>query len=150
MNHADRNLRNQNSEAAATRRDFLRAMAAAGAAALMANEPRLLRAESIEHPKAKADSCILLWMGGGMAAPETFDPKRYQPFEVGLPVEKVMSTFPAIDTAVDNVKISAGLPNIASIMDRATLIRSHVLPDLGHILHSRHQYHWHTGYVPPP
>ena len=34
-------------------------------------------------------------------------------------------------------------------MDRATLIRSHVLPDLGHILHSRHQYHWHTGYVPP-
>ena len=22
-------------------------------------------------------------------------------------------------------------------------------PDLGHILHSRHQYHWHTGYVPP-
>ena len=33
--------------------------------------------------------------------------------------------------------------------DRATLIRSHVLPDLGNILHSRHQYHWHTGYVPP-
>jgi hypothetical protein len=29
------------------------------------------------------------------------------------------------------------------------LIRTHVLPDLGHILHSRHQYHWHTGYVPP-
>jgi hypothetical protein len=34
-------------------------------------------------------------------------------------------------------------------MDRATLIRSAVQPDLGHILHSRHQYHWHTGYVPP-
>ncbi|MBR9804229.1 DUF1501 domain-containing protein, partial [bacterium] len=30
-----------------------------------------------------------------------------------------------------------------------TLIRSAVQPDLGHILHSRHQYHWHTGYVPP-
>src|SRR5204862_8075807 len=30
-----------------------------------------------------------------------------------------------------------------------TLVRSHVLPDLGSILHSRHQYHWHTGYVPP-
>ena len=128
-------------------------MAAAGAAALMANEPKLLRANStdaaIEHPMAKADACILLWMGGGMAAPETFDPKRYQPFEVGLPVEKVMSTFPAIDTAVDNIKICQGLEHIASVMDRATLIRSHVLPDLGHILHSRHQYHWHTGYVPP-
>jgi hypothetical protein len=24
-----------------------------------------------------------------------------------------------------------------------------VQPDLGSILHSRHQYHWHTGYVPP-
>ena len=34
-------------------------------------------------------------------------------------------------------------------MDRATLVRSHVVADLGHILHSRHQYHWHTGYVPP-
>ncbi|HEX4415596.1 MAG TPA: DUF1501 domain-containing protein [Lacipirellulaceae bacterium] len=139
--------------AASTRRDFLRAMAAASAAAMMAGEPRPLLAdpvgEKIEHPIAKADSCILLWMAGGMAAPETFDPKRYQPFEVGLPVEKVMSTFPAIDTAVDNIKISQGLENIASVMDRGTLIRSHVLPDLGHILHSRHQYHWHTGYVPP-
>ena len=34
-------------------------------------------------------------------------------------------------------------------LDRGTMIRSHVQPDLGHILHSRHQYHWHTGYVPP-
>ena len=34
-------------------------------------------------------------------------------------------------------------------MDRGTLIRSHRLADLGNILHSRHQYHWHTGYVPP-
>ena len=153
MDYTNRNVANQKSEDAATRRDFLRAMAAAGTAALMAGEPRLLRADStgaaIKQPTAKADACILLWMGGGMAAPETFDPKRYQPFEVGLPVEKVMSTFPAIDTAVDNIKISKGLEHIAGVMDRATLIRSHVLPDLGHILHSRHQYHWHTGYVPP-
>ena len=84
-----------------------------------------------------------------MASPETFDPKRYQPFEKGLPVERVMSTFPAIDTAVDNIKFTAGLENLAQVMDRGTLIRSHVQPDLGHILHSRHQYHWHTGYVPP-
>ena len=66
-----------------------------------------------------------------MAAPETFDPKRYEPFEVGLPVEKVMSTFPAIDTVVDNIKITQGLENVAQVMDRGTLIRSHVLPDLG-------------------
>jgi len=105
--------------------------------------------EKVVHPEPTADACILLWMGGGMAAPETFDPKRYLPFEVGTPVDKILSTFPAIDTAVDDIKISAGLENIASVMDRATLIRSAVQADLGHILHSRHQYHWHTGYVPP-
>jgi hypothetical protein len=66
-----------------------------------------------------------------------------------LAVENVMSTFPAIDTVVDNIKISEGLENIAKVMDRGTLIRSHYQPDLGNILHSRHQYHWHTGYVPP-
>jgi len=134
------------------RREFLTQLAAASAAAWMADEPRLLCAsddESLEHPKPTADACVLLWMAGGMAAPETFDPKRYHPFEVGTPVEKVMSTFPAIDTAVDQIKICQGLEHIAGVMDRATLIRSHVLPDLGHILHSRHQYHWHTGYVPP-
>ena len=131
------------------RRDFLKQLAAASTAALMAGEAPLLAAEKIEHPRPTADACILLWMAGGMAAPEMFDPKTYHPFEVGTPVEKVMSTFPAIDTAVDNIKICAGLENIAGVMDRATLIRSHVLPDLGHILHSRHQYHWHTGYVPP-
>jgi hypothetical protein len=34
-------------------------------------------------------------------------------------------------------------------MDRATLIRSYKAGDLGFILHSRHQYQWHTGYAPP-
>ncbi|MCO6456445.1 MAG: DUF1501 domain-containing protein [Pirellulaceae bacterium] len=134
------------------RRDFLKQLAAAGAATLLAREPRLLTAAEggvTEHPRATADSCILLWMGGGMAAPDTFDPKRYVPFEVGVPVANVESTFPAIDTVVDNIKITQGLENVAQVMDRATLIRSHVLPDLGSILHSRHQYHWHTGYVPP-
>ncbi len=137
------------------RRQFLAQLTAASTAALMAGEPRLLAAddkqekEDLVQPRPTADACIVLWMGGGMAAPDTFDPKKYVPFEVGLPVEQVESTFPAIDTAVDNIKITQGLENVAQVMDRATLIRSHVLPDLGHILHSRHQYHWHTGYVPP-
>src|SRR5688572_18445757 len=88
------------------RRMFLKQLAAASAAAMMAGEPRLLSAaesgEKVAHPPAKADACILLWMGGGMAAPDTFDPKKYVPFEVGLPVGKVESTFPAIDTVVDD------------------------------------------------
>jgi hypothetical protein len=133
-----------------SRRDFLQQMSAAALATLSMGEPRSSRAaEPVKHPQPTADTCILLWMAGGMAAPETFDPKRYTPFEVGVPSEKILCTFPAIDTAVDNIKISQGLEKIAQVMDRATLIRSHVVADLGHILHSRHQYHWHTGYVPP-
>lgn len=132
------------------RRDFLKALSASSAAALMSGAPRALFGEEpVIHPRPTADCCILLWMGGGMAAPETWDPKRYLPFEIGLPVEKILSTFPAIDTAADGIRISQGLEEIAQVMDRATLIRSHVQPDLGTILHSRHQYHWHTGYVPP-
>ncbi len=30
-----------------------------------------------------ADTVIVLWMAGGMAHTETFDPKRYTPFEQG-------------------------------------------------------------------
>ncbi len=132
------------------RREFLQTMSAASLAAMASGAPRISAAEeAVQHPEPKADCLILLWMAGGMAAPDTFDPKRYLPFEKGLPVERVMSTFPSIPTAIDGVEITEGLENIASILDRGTLIRSHVLPDLGHILHSRHQYHWHTGYVPP-
>jgi uncharacterized protein (DUF1501 family) len=130
------------------RRDFLKKLSAASMAALMARAPRA-SAETLVQPTATADACILLWMGGGMAAPETFDPKAYQPFVKGAPVAKMLSTFPAIDTSVDNIKICQGLEQIAKVMDRATLIRSAIQPDLGTILHSRHQYHWHTGYVPP-
>lgn len=132
------------------RREFLRAGTAAAVATLAAGAPRpAAGSEKIVHPRPTADTLILLWMAGGMAAPDTLDPKRYSPFEVGLPVERILSTFPAIDTNVDGIKLSAGLEHVAQVMDRATLIRSHVVADLGNILHSRHQYHWHTGYVPP-
>lgn len=132
-----------------SRRDFLRKLAAASLAAWSAPAVRASGDAPVIQPKATADACIVLWMGGGMAAPDTFDPKRYQPFEKGVEISKVLSTFPSIPTAVDGVRICEGLGQIASVMDRATLIRSAVQPDLGSILHSRHQYHWHTGYVPP-
>src|SRR4029078_11032320 len=76
-------------------------------------------------------------------------PKAYTPFEAGLESKRVLSTFPSIDTKVDNIKVSKGLEGIASIMDRCTLLRTYQAGDLGFILHSRHQYHWHTGYAPP-
>jgi len=130
-----------------SRRSFMRASGAAALAALAGSQPRLLASPTKITPRA--DSLILLWMAGGMAQTETFDPKRYTPFEPGMESKRVLSTFPSIDTAVDNIKISAGLERIAKIMDRGTLLRSHRVGDLGFILHSRHQYHWHTGYPPP-
>ena len=132
------------------RRDYLKSLAAASAATLCLPEPRARAVDAkIVHPPAPADAVIVLWMAGGMAAPDTFDPKKYKPFEPGLAVADVISTFDSIPTAIDGCRISDGLPEIARVLDRATLVRSHVQPDLGSILHSRHQYHWHTGYVPP-
>ncbi len=136
------------------RREFLATTSAALLGALAAGRPRVLRADDDDSSKddkitPTADCLIVLWMAGGMAHTETFDPKRYTPFEKGLASNKVLSTFPSIQTAVDNIRISQGLEKIAAIMDRGTLIRSHVAGDMGNILHSRHQYHWHTGYEPP-
>ncbi|MBI3209858.1 MAG: DUF1501 domain-containing protein, partial [Candidatus Solibacter usitatus] len=130
-----------------TRRGFVGATGAAMLSALGAGSATPLWPQA--RPKAKADTLILLWMAGGMAHTETFDPKRYTAYEKGLESKRVLSTFPVIDTKVDNIKLSKGLEGIASIMDRATLIRTYQAGDLGFILHSRHQYHWHTGYAPP-
>lgn len=96
-----------------------------------------------------ADSVILLWMAGGMAHTETFDPKRYVPFEKGMDPKAVLSTFPSAPTVVDGLSFSEGLEEIGKVMDRGTIIRSYRAADLGHILHTRHQYHWHTCYEPP-
>jgi len=131
------------------RRDFLKTASAATLAALGARAPRLFAGEELEKITPTADTVIVLWMAGGMAATETFDPKRYAPFEKGMEPNGVLSTFPSIPTAVDGVNFSEGLEQMASVMDRGTLIRTAQAADLGFILHSRHQFHWHTGYVPP-
>jgi hypothetical protein len=131
------------------RRGFLKTASVATLSALGAGFPKQLCAETGEKVLATADSVIVLWMAGGMAHTETFDPKRYTPFEAGLKPDQVLSTFPTIDTVVDQIKLSQGLENIAGVIDRATLIRSYTAGDLGFILHSRHQYQWHTGYAPP-
>ena len=135
------------------RRRFLTLSGQATLAALAGGHPQQLWPADSANNKSKlkptADTVILLWMAGGMAQTETFDPKTYTPFTTGMESKRVLSTFPQIDTKVDNIKISQGLEGIASIMDRAALVRTYQAADLGFILHSRHQYHWHTGYEPP-
>lgn len=134
-----------------TRREFVRTLSSATLGALAAGAPRTWGSTDVRSRllPASADSVVVLWMGGGMAHTETFDPKRYTPFEVGLDPKRVLSTFPSIPTRVDGIRFTEGLERIAGVMDRGTLIRTYTAGDLGFILHSRHQFHWHTGYAPP-
>src|SRR5436190_4407191 len=123
-----------------SRRGFMGATAAATLAALAGREPLLARSQSTPAIAPTADAVIVLWMAGGMAQTETFDPKRYTPFAPGVAVDQVLSTFPTIDTAVDHIKFTQGLEKIGAVMDKGAVIRTFMAADLGFILHSRHQY----------
>lgn len=136
----------------AARRDFIKKMAAASVAAASVSIPIssfLSSCSSARARASKADTVILLWMAGGMAHTETFDPKAYVPYEKGVESKRILSTFPKVPTAVDDLYFSQGLESIGSVMDKGAIIRSYKSADLGHILHTRHQYHWHTCYEPP-
>ena len=135
------------------RREFMKRSSAATLAAWAMGAPTAHMLSGCVPGRGKmsssADTVILLWMAGGMAHTETFDPKRYTAFEKGMEGNRVLSTFPSMPTALDGISFSQGLQAIGSVMDKGTVIRSYVAADLGHILHSRHQYHWHTCYEPP-
>lgn len=135
-----------------TRRAFLKDMGAASLAAAAVSIPSLSFLGSCRGSSrlpSTADTVILLWMAGGMAHTETFDPKAYSPYSKGIESKRVLSTFPKVPTIVDGLYFSEGLENIGSVMDKGGIIRSYKSGDLGHILHTRHQYHWHTCYEPP-
>ena len=132
-----------------SRRHFLKALSASSLAAAMSGAPRAFGngRSSIPRPPPIAASCC-----GWRAAwphPKPSIPRATSRFKKACRWTRSSAPSRPSTPSLDGVKISAGLEEIAKVMDRATLIRSHVQPDLGSILHSRHQYHWHTGYVPP-
>ena len=133
------------------RREFLKNSSTATLAALAAGAPLagLLSGCNSSKLTATADTVILLWMAGGMAHTDTFDPKKYTPFTKGMMANDVLSTFKSVPTALDDIYFSEGLESIGKVLNKGTAIRSYVAGDMGHILHSRHQYHWHTCYKPP-
>ena len=130
------------------RREFLSCLSTASATALATGFTPELAAKTARL-EPTADSVILLWMAGGMAQTDTFDPKRYEPFRPGIESRRVLSTFPSIPTSADGVRITKGLEEIASVMHEGGVIRTLNLPVVNKIVHSRHQYHFHTGYLPP-
>ncbi|MFN8854241.1 MAG: DUF1501 domain-containing protein [Planctomycetaceae bacterium] len=65
----------------------------------------------------KARSCLLIYKYGSPPQHETFDPKPDAPVEI-------QGELKAIPSALPGVAIGAGLPRIAQIMDRLTVVRS--------------------------
>ena len=107
------------------RRKFIQSTSAAGIAAAATTTPHSLFAEAAEKhnatiPKGKAEACIFMWLGGGVAQTDTWDPKK-----LGDPAERVAgSAYPAIDTAVPGVQVCEHLPEVAKRLDRMTILRS--------------------------
>lgn len=103
----------------ATRREFLKTglvtSAALGAAASS------VRGEDskAKSPRGKAEACILLWLGGGAAHIDTFDPKRR-----GDGKKKAGSYYDAIATATSGAKVCEHLGRVARRLDRCVLVRT--------------------------
>ncbi|MGE3808353.1 MAG: DUF1501 domain-containing protein [Gemmataceae bacterium] len=133
-----------------SRREFLGQASAATLAALSMNAAS---SHAAAAPKPRADRMILLWMGGAMGQTETFDPKRYFPFEKGMETKKLLSSFPTIDTCVDHIKFCQGVENLAQVIDRGSVLRSYVARDYGaqaeDLQHIPLQFKFHTGYTLP-
>src|SRR5258705_8480505 len=123
-----------------TRRDFLKPASTATLSALAGGFSRPILAETEEKITPTADTLIILWMAGGMAHTETFDPKRYTPFAAGLEPKAVLSTFPSIPTAGDRGRFYAGLEQLAAAYDRGALIPTMQAGDIRGLLHSPHPF----------
>jgi hypothetical protein len=111
------------------RRDFLKIGAAAGLFGLTL--PQLLQLEARAAAKdggkgRRANSVIMLWLGGGPATIDMWDLKPDAP-------EGIRGEFKPIDTKVDGIQISEHLPKVAEVMDKATIVRSlnHSIPAHG-------------------
>jgi len=93
--------------------------------------------DSVEGP---AKSVIFIFMPGGMAHQETFDPKPYAPVEYRGPLN-------SIETNVSGIRISELLPNTAQVTDKLVLCRSMTH---GEAAHERGTHNMFTGYRPSP
>ncbi|MGI9455332.1 MAG: DUF1501 domain-containing protein [Aeoliella sp.] len=101
---------------------------------VQANEP----ASSALPVQAK--SVIHIFMPGGMAAQETFDPKPFAPIEY-------RGEMRSIDTKIRGEKFGELLPRTAQVADKMTVIRSLTH---GEAAHERGVHNMFTGYRPSP
>jgi hypothetical protein len=88
----------------------------------------------------KANSAVLIWLGGGPSHLDTWDLKPNAPAEV-------RGAFNPINTIADGVQISEHLPLMAKQMDKVALIRSMTSPEAAH---ERGTHYLMTGFQPLP
>ena len=112
------------------RREFLRA----GSLSLLGlSLPEMLQAQHlaattrvhVKVPRKPAKACILLFMWGGPAQQDTWDPKPNAP-------EDYRGEFKPIKTNVPGIQICEHLPKLAQRMDKLALIRSMTHGDVNH------------------
>jgi hypothetical protein len=97
-------------------------------------------AKSFAHFEGTAKSVIHIWLPGGWAQQETFDPKPLSPLEY-------RGDFKAIDTTLSGVQFSEMLAKTAGIADKITVVRSMTH---GEAAHERGTHNMFTGYRPSP
>lgn len=119
------------------RRDALKTGAASLAA--LGGWNLLAAAQPGTFPQSKAEHCIYIWLGGGAAQIDTFDPKRVTKDGRKDPG----SAYPAIDTAIPGVQVCEHLRQTAPLMDRCIPVRTvnHDVIDE----HAAAAYRMHTG-----
>ncbi len=119
-----------------SRRDFLRvgslSFLGINLSQFMQLEQVMAAQDSVNRAKAK--SCILLWLDGGPSQMDTWDPKTNSPFK-------------PIQTNVDGIQISELLPRSAKMMDRMAVVRSMHGTENNH---RRAQGYMLTGHRPNP
>ena len=96
-----------------------------------------------------ADSMILIWLPGGIAHADMWDPKPHTPFVAGMKGDELRSTCGPIPTTANGVLLGKGLDHMATVMDRGSVLRTLVG---GRRLGSDHltaQYRMITGYEFP-
>ena len=132
-----------NQSSIANRREFLQVGFAAG---LGLSLPEMLKVEArgaakfYDSKEGVAKSLIHIYLPGGMAHQETWDPKPYAPSEYRGP-------YKAINTNVDGLQFSENFKHLAKVADKMTVIRSMTH---GEAAHERGTHNMFTGYRPSP
>ena len=104
------------------RRNFLKKSGLAAGGMSLANSSLLASTSLLNVPKGKAEHCIFIWLGGGMAQIDTFDPKKRGNSKASPKLAG--SEYDSVETVVPGVRYCQHLSRSAKIADRLTAVRT--------------------------